>query len=367
MGNKTCIDLQFAAQNEDHIGVRKNPARRVDVCDATVQPDSQRWERVVNAVKLIDVRAFAFNSVQIGEVEIREIVKLQEPGGDTQRLGARRKWGRQWPVVGAIAGDGVHRDAVLHVDDGYDLQGCRPLANAGPSCIVKLDQAWGRKGVRTGAFDIGGAHLKIALAEGGRLLCVRQILCPLWLGVDRLEQALVAARSVLGQIDQAVVTMTGELADIFPDRATGVRAIIATLTDKFDAARFWSGLDGFCAEQAAVAEPLRVASMNFLATAQFAAKSVRNGVVIDMGSTTVDIVAICDGAPRPIALTDGERLASGELVYTGLTRTPVMAVVDSVTFAGRRQGVANEYFANMSDVRRVLEDLPEEVRLTCDC
>ena len=42
----------------------------------------------------------------------------------------------------------------------------------------------------TAGYDVGGAHLKIALAENGRVLAAVQIPCPLWQGLDRLDAAL---------------------------------------------------------------------------------------------------------------------------------------------------------------------------------
>ena len=42
----------------------------------------------------------------------------------------------------------------------------------------------------TAGYDVGGAHLKVARIEDGRVTAVAQIACPLWLGLDRLDAAL---------------------------------------------------------------------------------------------------------------------------------------------------------------------------------
>ena len=47
-------------------------------------------------------------------------------------------------------------------------------------------------------WDVGGAHLKAALVEGGRLIDVVQLSCELWRGMDRLEIALDQATARLG-------------------------------------------------------------------------------------------------------------------------------------------------------------------------
>ena len=91
-------------------------------------------------------------------------------------------------------------------------------------------------------WDIGGAHLKAARIEAGRVVAARQIPAPLWLGLDRLEAAIAEMRRDLGPARRHGVTMTGELADIFPNRATGVAQlsglITATLAPARDRAAF---------------------------------------------------------------------------------------------------------------------------------
>src|SRR5947208_2716529 len=53
------------------------------------------------------------------------------------------------------------------------------------------------------------------------------------------------------------------------------------------------------------------------------------------------------------------RLAAGELVYTGLVRSAAMAIADRAPFAGGWTRLINENFATMADVHRILGSLPE--------
>src|SRR5260370_26281138 len=76
-------------------------------------------------------------------------------------------------------------------------------------------------------WDIGGAHLKAARAEGGRIVDAVQIASPLRLGLQALEQAFAQARPKMGEPDHHVCTMTGELADTFASRAEGVERLAA--------------------------------------------------------------------------------------------------------------------------------------------
>lgn len=212
----------------------------------------------------------------------------------------------------------------------------------------------------TAGYDIGGAHLKVALVDDGRVILARQLLCPLWRGIEHLDAALSEARDLSAGATSHAVTMTGELADVFPDRYTGVARIIERAGAALGPTlRVWMGQRGFGSAAEAEAHWLDTASANYLATATLAARLVRSGLLIDMGSTTTDIIRFQDGRVMVQGTTDGERLRTGELVYTGLTRTPVAMVSQRGLFKGEWQGLAREAFATMADVRRVLGTLPD--------
>ena len=216
----------------------------------------------------------------------------------------------------------------------------------------------------TAGLDVGGAHLKVALVEDGRAIAVEQFVCPLWQGIDKLDVALTAAQPLLARASRHAITMTGELSDLFPDRRTGVETLVDRLAHEFGAdAQFWMGMKGFGSAQEAKLNPTLVGSTNFLATAAAIGTRLNDALLIDLGSTTADIIPIQDGKPDPRGLTDSDRLASGELVYTGLTRTAVMGVTSIGVFKGRMQGLAREYLATMADVRRILGELPDDLDL----
>lgn len=224
-------------------------------------------------------------------------------------------------------------------------------------------------------LDVGGAHLKVSLVEDATPIAARQYLCPLWQGLDHLDTALREAEELTGRADAVAITMTGELSDLFITREQGVQTLVDRLTEKFGtAARFWGSRKFFDTAEDAKANFAKVASTNFLATATLAGRRLAatgqptNALLIDMGSTTTDLIPIVAGAPAPRGLTDPDRLTSGELVYTGLTRTSVMSVCTRAPFAGKWQTLAREYLATMADARRVLGSLPDglDVHATAD-
>lgn len=210
-------------------------------------------------------------------------------------------------------------------------------------------------------WDIGGAHVKAAgLDKTGRVLFVRQYPAPLWQGPEILQRVLTdAARDAGLQDCEHAVTMTGELADCFRDREQGVAAILGYVGSAFPAARLrvYAGEPGLLEPGQALGQYAGVASANWLASAAWLARHYTDGVLVDIGSTTTDLVPFRDGRPAARGRTDFERLGCGELVYTGIVRTPVMALVREVPFHGDLHPVIPELFATMADVYRLTGEL----------
>jgi (4-(4-[2-(gamma-L-glutamylamino)ethyl]phenoxymethyl)furan-2-yl)methanamine synthase len=153
--------------------------------------------------------------------------------------------------------------------------------------------------------------------------------------------------------------MTGELADTFASRADGVEKLTAAAVRELGGVAIYAGRAGFVAPERAARHVEDIASGNWHATAALVAKRERAALLIDMGSTTTDIVPVANGAIAARAYTDAERLAAGELVYTGLVRSFVMAVAERAPFAGAWTALIHENFATMADVHRLLGNLEE--------
>ena len=211
-------------------------------------------------------------------------------------------------------------------------------------------------------WDIGGAHVKASLLRGGEVLDAAQWPCPLWQGLDHLHQALASARQRWPAIEQAehAVTMTGEMVDLFADREDGVQRIAAALAHTFaEKLHFFAGDAGWCGQDQVATQWRHVASANWLATALHCAMQVAEGdaLLVDIGSTTTDIIALRRGRVLTSARTDAERLVSGELVYHGVVRTPLCALAQRIAWRGREHNVMNEFFATTADVYRLVGQL----------
>jgi probable H4MPT-linked C1 transfer pathway protein len=115
--------------------------------------------------------------------------------------------------------------------------------------------------------------------------------------------------------------------------------------------------------QVAITMPHLAAAANWHALARFAGRLAPQGaaMLIDVGSTTCDVIPLVDGIPVAVGTTDTQRLLSGELVYTGVERSPVCGVAQTIPYRGQACPVVQERFAAMQDAYVLLGNLPEDL------
>lgn len=212
-------------------------------------------------------------------------------------------------------------------------------------------------------WDVGGAHLKRAVADrSGRILQVDMAPCALWQGLDQVDAAVAAMPKVPAA--PSVVTMTGELTDLWPDRASGVAGLATFLADRLgDGTLFYAGPDGFVSAAGAATHAATVASANWHATAAALAERIGAGVLVDIGSTTSDLIYFADKKINCRGYADSSRLIAGELIYMGAVRTPLMGLGPSLPFRGAHVPLMMEYFATTADIHRLTGELPPDADL----
>ncbi len=153
--------------------------------------------------------------------------------------------------------------------------------------------------------------------------------------------------------------MSGELADCFENKMQGIRFIVEAVREVFPAARFYGTDAAF--HPSSVPE---LAAANWLASADFLKTRFPDSILLDVGSTTADIIPLTC-FDRLKGLTDLTRLQQGYLVYTGMLRTNVATLIRSVDLDGIETPVSTEYFATSADAHLVLGNITEE-QYTCD-
>ena len=207
------------------------------------------------------------------------------------------------------------------------------------------------------ALDIGGANLKAAHTTGG----ARSLPFELWKRPDELPQVLEMLAATFPPADRVAMTMTAELCDCYPTKAAGVRDVLAAVEAVFRGhlIRVW-GTDGrFHTPEQIRAAPELAAASNWVALSTLAARLLPEGpgLLIDIGSTTADLIPLQDGRPAARGRTDTQRLRAGELVYAGVRRTPICALATELTWRGAPTGLAAELFASTLDIYLTLGDL----------
>lgn len=224
-------------------------------------------------------------------------------------------------------------------------------------------------------IDVGGANLKAVFLPADPTAAPWQAIetpFPMWQQWRTLNAAiedLVRAVDPQRRANQIAVTMTGELADCFASKSEGVQHIAAAVTQAArtrgnDVAFYmtngcWlrtqrseTGVpDGFFSGGVIGQRWPQLAASNWHAMASFGARFLnrQTGLMIDVGSTTTDLIPIIDGQPCPVGFDDYHRLLNQELIYAGVARTPITGLIQSVDLPDRSLPLAREFFATMDD------------------
>ncbi len=196
--------------------------------------------------------------------------------------------------------------------------------------------------------DIGGANLKVVDEHGAHIHY-----CPLWkeTPIREILQGYLSA-------DNAAVVMSGELADCFASKQEGIEFIFTAVRNVFPHALFY-GTDGQF-HTTAVSD---LAAANWLVMADVLRDRYPDAVLVDMGSTTTDIIPL-NAWETLKGQTDFSRLKTGLLLYYGLLRTPVSSLVRSVSLDGSPVGVSTEYFACAGDAHVLTGLITPEIYTT---
>jgi probable H4MPT-linked C1 transfer pathway protein len=205
------------------------------------------------------------------------------------------------------------------------------------------------------ALDVGGANIKAAHGAGQ----ARTLPFELWKRPDELGRVLAALTATFPPYDRVALTMTAELCDCYPTKAVGVNAVLDAVLDALlgQPIEVW-GVDGRFHEVDEVRQqPALAAASNWLALATLAARLLPDGpgLLIDIGTTTTDLIPLAHGRAAARGRTDTERLQNGELVYAGVRRTPICALATELPYRGLPTGLAAELFASTLDVYLTLD------------
>ena len=209
-------------------------------------------------------------------------------------------------------------------------------------------------------LDVGGANTKaVWLGEAER----RAVSHPFEVWRDRDALAAMVREVVAGlapePAEALALTTTAELSDAFRTKREGVEFVLDAVEEVLDGTELLAfttagELVPFAEARARAPE---VAAANWLASALAVAAVHPEALMVDVGSTTADVVPIAAGRVVAAGRTDLDRLLAGELVYTGALRTNLAAIAPRVPVRRSSCPVASELFGISADVHLVLGHL----------
>ena len=204
-------------------------------------------------------------------------------------------------------------------------------------------------------IDIGGANTKIASLDT-HVAELHYI--PMWKDTS-LPKKLTEIAQRLSPLKLGVV-MTGELADCFSDKEQGIRFIMDAVDAAFPNALYLNNKGEFIKASGDIRS---LAAANWTASALVAGKE-EDCIFVDLGSTTTDLIPVKNG--RPLAQeTDFKRLGRHELLYRGILRTNITALMNRIELGSIQYRLSSEFFAQTADAHLLLGNIkPEDY--TCD-
>lgn len=223
-------------------------------------------------------------------------------------------------------------------------------------------------------LDIGGANTKAALIIFKNLKIVESYsyieYFPFWEktlnDIPNLFRRVILKtidkhNYTLNDLDFVSITITAELSDAFQTKREGILKILNALKEVFDIKKmFFINIDGkFIDFETAQKKPLKIAAANWVSTALFLGKFQPTCILIDAGSTTIDIIPILNSVPITKGKDDISRLINHELVYTGGLRATLPSITHFVPYKGDLVRISFEKFALISDVHRILNNITE--------
>ncbi|WP_409199692.1 hydantoinase/oxoprolinase family protein [Methanobrevibacter sp. DSM 116169] len=218
--------------------------------------------------------------------------------------------------------------------------------------------------MKIAGLDIGGANTDLAIVDFKEnkinSIKIEYEYLPMWSNNHELTERLkklIEKICPIESLDAVCISMTSELVDAYETKKEGVLDVVYKCESLFNCPIAFVGQNGVISLDNIKNNPLDAAAANWIATSQIASLINENCIFIDTGSTTTDIIPIKNGKECAIGRTDYERLATGELVYTGTLRTNLASFLDKIPINGKEYRIASELFAQTADIYMVLDKI----------
>jgi (4-(4-[2-(gamma-L-glutamylamino)ethyl]phenoxymethyl)furan-2-yl)methanamine synthase len=196
---------------------------------------------------------------------------------------------------------------------------------------------------------------------------------PVWKKKKQLTELLDQIKKTVVNstvLDGVGITITAELSDAYLTKTEGIHHVLNCVAQVFgDVPVFVLDVEAnLLSVEQALKNPLNVSSANWAATGWIVSQIIKNGIVVDVGSTTTSIIPIINGKVAAHGNTDLEKLQNGELVYSGSLRTNVATIVKDIPVKGKKTRVCSELFSQSGDLHLILGNISkiDYTAETCD-
>jgi len=210
-------------------------------------------------------------------------------------------------------------------------------------------------------WDLGGAHIKYCVeSQASNIIWYDIIPFDFWKDYSKLSaliRGICKQYHEKGSLIENYFTMSAEMCDCFENRRAGVKYILNQIKKiKYSSYIFSkNGLSKL--DNKYKIYPDKVGSYNWYASALYISKLINNVILIDFGSTTCDFSIIKNGKILNRRTSDIDGMLTGELLYTGCSRTPIYAHINQIRFGNKIYNIIPENFSSMSDVNIILGKL----------
>ncbi len=223
-------------------------------------------------------------------------------------------------------------------------------------------------------LDIGGANTKAALIEFSNSKIIHSFsfieYFPFWeknlnqipeMFKKIIEKLIIKNKFTIDNVNFISITITAELSDAFQTKREGILTIVNALEQIFEKEKlfFINNKNEFSSFDEVKSDPISVAAANWVSTSLFLGKFVPKCILIDAGSTTIDVIPILNSVPVSRGKNDVERLMNRELIYTGGLRATIPSITHFLPYKDKMVRISFEKFALVSDVHRILNNISE--------
>jgi len=224
-------------------------------------------------------------------------------------------------------------------------------------------------------LDIGGANTKAALILVKNKDIIKSFsniqYFPFWektvndipeMLKEIVDNIVIKNNFKLNDIEYITVTITAELSDAFQTKREGILTILKALKQVFDTSKlFFITTQGkFINYTLGITEYKSIMASNWVSTSLFLGYFQPLCILIDAGSTTIDIIPIVNSIPVAQGKDDISRMINHELVYTGGLRATIPSITQFVPYKNKLVRISFEKFALISDVHLILGNIRED-------